>query len=218
MLARRILAASARAVAPWWLAGGAPMPVAAYQPIGAASLADSYVNLVNPGTYDAAPGAAPTWDAANGWIFNGSTQFLIGAPLNNSFVVLTRFSNRTNNNGLWSSAGAGGGTRAYILFGAANVQYRLNTTSIISPTATSGVLGISSSGAGGTAWRNGVSDGAIGATFFAVGDTSIGAHAFFDVAAPDGYGAHYTQAHVIYPVDTNVATWIPAVSAAMAAL
>jgi hypothetical protein len=32
----------------WYLAGGAPMPVVAYQPIGAASLADSYVNLANP--------------------------------------------------------------------------------------------------------------------------------------------------------------------------
>lgn len=58
-------AASPPAAAPWYLAGGAPTPIAVYQPKGAASLAASYVNLANPGTYDAAadvPGyGAPTW-------------------------------------------------------------------------------------------------------------------------------------------------------------
>ena len=48
------------------------MPVVAYQPKGAASLAASYVNLANPGTYDAAPGVAPTWDAVTGWVFTGT--------------------------------------------------------------------------------------------------------------------------------------------------
>ena len=32
----------------------------AYQPKGAASLAASYFNLANPGTYNAAPGTAPS--------------------------------------------------------------------------------------------------------------------------------------------------------------
>lgn len=61
---------------PWYRAGGAPAPVAAYQPKGAASLAASYINLANPGTNDAAPGVAPTFAAATGWTFNGTTQFL----------------------------------------------------------------------------------------------------------------------------------------------
>lgn len=56
---------------PWWAD-----TVAAYQPIGAASLAASYINLANPGTYDATPGVAPTFDSAYGWQFNGSTQYL----------------------------------------------------------------------------------------------------------------------------------------------
>ena len=50
--------------------------IAAYQPKGAADLAASYVNLITPGTYNAAPGTAPTFDAATGWTFNGSTQYL----------------------------------------------------------------------------------------------------------------------------------------------
>lgn len=63
------------AAADWWVVPGKTC-VAAYQPIGAASLAASYVNLANPGTYDAAPGVAPTWASATGWTFNGSTQYL----------------------------------------------------------------------------------------------------------------------------------------------
>ena len=55
---------------PWYLAGGAPVPRAAWQPKGAASYASSKVNIVNPGTYDLVDGAAfPTWDAVNGWTF-----------------------------------------------------------------------------------------------------------------------------------------------------
>jgi len=63
----------------WYLSGGisAANCVAAYAPKGAASLAESYTNIANPGTYDCtAPVAAPTWNATDGWIFNGSTQFL----------------------------------------------------------------------------------------------------------------------------------------------
>jgi hypothetical protein len=66
------------AVTPWYLAGGiaAANCIAAYQPKGAASLAASYINLITPGTYDVAPGVAPTFSAATGWTFNGSTQYL----------------------------------------------------------------------------------------------------------------------------------------------
>lgn len=59
----------------WWLAGGVAAGdcVAAYQAKGAASYAASKVNLANPGTYDAADGAAyPTWYAATGWTFDGT--------------------------------------------------------------------------------------------------------------------------------------------------
>lgn len=72
------------AVTPWYLSGGvaAANCIAAYTPKGKASLALSYNNDAAPGnglldgTYDAAPGVAPTWDAVNGWKFNGTTQYL----------------------------------------------------------------------------------------------------------------------------------------------
>ena len=78
MLATRMRMAAAGVTgtpaAGWWVVAGKTC-VAAYQPIGAASLAASYTNLANPGTYDAAPGVAPTFDAVNGWAFN-TTQYL----------------------------------------------------------------------------------------------------------------------------------------------
>ena len=61
----------------WWDNNGAISGcLAAWQPIGAESLAASYTNLANPGTYDAAPGTAPTFTASTGWTFDGSTQYL----------------------------------------------------------------------------------------------------------------------------------------------
>lgn len=48
--------------------------VRAYAPVGAASLAASYVD--ETGNQDAAPGVAPTWAYGTGWTFNGTTQYL----------------------------------------------------------------------------------------------------------------------------------------------
>ncbi len=80
----------------WWEAGGSTGVVAAYQPIGASDLANSYVNKANPGTYNAAPGVAPTWVANSGWTFNGTTQWLntaVAAPLTQDWSMFARFSN-----------------------------------------------------------------------------------------------------------------------------
>lgn len=71
--------AALSASGPWYLAGGvlAASCVAAYQPKGAVDIAASYVNLANPGTYNAAPGTAPTFAAATGWTFAAaSSQYL----------------------------------------------------------------------------------------------------------------------------------------------
>ena len=59
----------------WYDAGGAPTPVGAWAAIGAASQAASYTDLSGNGN-DLGVGVAPTWDAAAGWTFNGSTQWL----------------------------------------------------------------------------------------------------------------------------------------------
>ena len=86
------------ALNPWYRAGGAPPPIAVWQPKAGngwapANLAGSYVNRVNPGTYDAAPGTAPAWAAATGWTFvTASSQFLTtGLVPANGYSMLVRF-------------------------------------------------------------------------------------------------------------------------------
>jgi hypothetical protein len=83
-------------VTPWYLAGGvaAANCVAAYQPIGAANLAASYVNLANPGTYNAAPGVAPAWNTTDGWIGNASGYLETGIiPSSNTWSMIARYKN-----------------------------------------------------------------------------------------------------------------------------
>lgn len=79
---------------PWYKMSN---PIAAYQPIGAASLAASYVNLANPGTYDATLGVAPNFDTAYGWGFTG-TQYLKTAiipTIDQTWSMLCRYSDLT---------------------------------------------------------------------------------------------------------------------------
>jgi len=74
-----------------WREAGSP--IIAYLPKGASSLATSYVNLANPGTYDATVGVAPTWNASSGWIFNGSTQYLdTGVEPASDWSMVVKFS------------------------------------------------------------------------------------------------------------------------------
>ena len=68
--------ASVDTTSTWWNAGSTSSCVAAWLAKGAASQAASYVNLVTPGTYNAAPGMAPTWNTATGWTFDGTSKYL----------------------------------------------------------------------------------------------------------------------------------------------
>ncbi len=78
--------------ADWWTVAGKTC-LAAYQPKGAPSLADSYINLANRETYNAAPiSAAPTFGAL-GWTCNGTTQSLTtGIVPSSTTTALIRFS------------------------------------------------------------------------------------------------------------------------------
>lgn len=73
----------------WFTAAGGTVCVAAYDAVGAASLADSYVNEANPGTYDLVASVAPTWAYGTGWTANGSA--VIYAPISisslHSYIV-----------------------------------------------------------------------------------------------------------------------------------
>jgi hypothetical protein len=149
----------ASGVLPWYLSTGA-LPVAAYQPKGAASLAASYVNLANPGTYDAAPGVAPTL-GANGWAFNGSTQYLTtGITADLSWSILARVTGVNDANGFifgyYVGAASAFGVRPRYLN---NRAYFNGLTLSVSGGITSGVVGF----AGKAAYLDGAADGTIGA-------------------------------------------------------
>ena len=148
---------------PWYRADGAPMPVAAYQPKGAASLAASYINLANPGTYNAAPGTAPGWSAANGWAFTTTQWLTTGIVAQNGWSLLL----------LCTATGSGSGGAGRALADGDNIFFGVvpwvgtncwiyNGTLLLIPQsvgATPTVLGFAGKGA----YINGVSVGTIGA-------------------------------------------------------
>ena len=214
--------------APWYLAGGAPVPVAAYQAKGAASLAASYVNLANPGTYDAAPGVAPTFATATGWTFNGTTQWLATGitPANDrTWTMIARFSGvvdannriiaglgRPDSASRWFTLGARTNARAFYNGGFLSIATGLTT----------GVIGF----AGTTGYVDGVAQaGTIPASAGTFYDTSmardlaiaIGAQDDGQVNGPAGFFLGNILAVVVYS-STLTAGQVAAVSAAMSAL
>ncbi len=139
----------------WWEAGGATGAVAVYQPLGAANLEASYINLANPGTNDAVGvgTSAPSWAVGTGWTFDGSNDYLsTGIVPTTSYSVLMRVSGITYiNETLFSSDDlhfairprAGGATVTY---------YNGGNSQGITMSDTSGVFGL----VGFSAYFNGV--------------------------------------------------------------
>lgn len=86
----------------WWDPNGEGLSVwAAYAPKGAASLAASYTDL-SGNSHDAGVGVAPTWNGTDGWIFNGSSQYLTTGYLPaawNTSSLLIQFSDVTAGSG-----------------------------------------------------------------------------------------------------------------------
>lgn len=200
----------------WWLEGdvAAANAVAVYQPKGAASLAASYVNLANPGTYDAAPGTAPTFDAATGWTFTAaSSQYLttgITPAGDGSWSVLVRFSDAGTNQVVFG--GQGGAGQFYLWLRTDNtVQYANVGVVTPPPIYTSGVSGF----AGKTAYRDGTGVGTI--------SVSGGIQRTIFIAAYNNAGAPglplngKIQAVAIYDT-TLTSTQVGLISTAMAAL
>lgn len=198
--------------ADWWAVTGKTC-VAAYQPIGAASLAASYTNLANSGTNNAAPGTAPTWASATGWVFNGSTQYLTtGVVPADGWSAICRYSNRSSTAGYVMGIGQTVGQYFGFIPTASNVIYGLGGTISVAPALDSGVVAIS----GQRAYRNGSVDGGTISSWS--GTTSliiyIGAA---NRGVPNNYFAGNIQAIAIYS-DTLSGAEVAAVSAAMAAL
>lgn len=162
-------------VAPWYLSGNVPSAncVAAYRAIGATNLAESYINLANPGTYNLTAVFAPTFNKNVGWTFSsGQGQYLntnLAPPLNpNTWSMLVRFSGATvscniagiNNDLIGPNQKFYIGVNNNISFD--NRFFKSATVKSVAPNIQSGVLGFSSS-----AFVNGVNGGALTITNYA---------------------------------------------------
>jgi hypothetical protein len=96
---------SGKFTGPWYRAGGAPAPIAVWQPKGAASSAAALVNLVNPGTYDAFGSNQATWNAL-GWVGNSSQKSFrtgLAFPQNGSAFCCWTNASGTANSALMGS-------------------------------------------------------------------------------------------------------------------
>lgn len=144
----------------WWDNFGAISGcICAYAAKGAADLAASYINLANPGTYNASPGVAPTLDSS-GWVFNGSSQYLTtGIVPTASYTVICRYSNWTlaSDKTLFGLYGSGTTSFAAKLSSPTATQWLRGGTLNVGIASTSGVLAL----AGKNAYRNGSSDGTV---------------------------------------------------------
>lgn len=195
--------------------------LAAYQPKGAADLAASYINLANPGTNDAAPGDAPTFNAATGWTFNGSNDYLLtGITPATGYTLAVRIANYTSTSSNRTAIGSGSssangleirpvwgsGSNAFWVHGSGTASGAENPTGVL-------VL------AGQSAYLNGVLlSSAIGAaTLTSNSGLTIGVKAYNSGATRVNYLAADVLAVAIYSTTLD-ATQVAEVSAAMAAL
>jgi hypothetical protein len=187
--------------------------IAAYQPKRAASLAASYVNLANPGTYDAAPGVAPSFDPLTGWNFNGTNQYLKTGviPANGIFSAIVRFSdsNDTDNRYLFGSF-SGGNTRFGIGYRhPSNTSLRLWIYGSYGSAegtswSTSGVLGLVGKGSSFDRYVNGLLELSL-TVVFSTNTHEIYIGALNSSGSPTLYGGMNMQAFGIWPYTLTAA-------------
>jgi len=134
----------------WWESGGVTGAIAVYQPKGASSLANSYVDLSGNGN-DATLGVAPTWDADNGWIFNGSDQYLdtgVVPVIDETWSMIIRYSDSSTslgNNVLAGCVNSAHGSKRFELSSTWNPlakHFANNTLGSHSPPEAAGVIAI----------------------------------------------------------------------------
>lgn len=197
----------------WWSTGGITSCIAAYQPKDAWSLADSYVNLVTPGTYNLTVGSAPTWDVINGWKFVTNKYLNTNITGGNSYTAIVRFSTITVGGGVLGESTSGSQTRLDIFpIWGGNSYFRSGGTFNQAVTYTSGVLAVTPA----KGYANGSPVGALsgaysGSTTYKIyiGCTNVN-------NSPSNYLTGYIQALAIYNAtlsDANIAALTTAMNA-----
>lgn len=214
-------AVPAPVVTPWYLTDGvvASDIVRAYQSKGAASLADSYINLVTPGTGDAIATVPPTWDAINGRKYNGTDQYLnTGFSATENMAMFIMFSNSVT---LFSPMFGSVGIDAFSYFmfvpnqddGTSTVDWGAGTHTTHFPVCLSGVICVYK--------NNFYVDGVLVATGSGVWTDSVLSiliGSANDGATPSSFHEFYEQAFLAIEKSDITPTQIAALSANMAAL
>lgn len=198
------------APAGWWVVAGKTC-IAAYQPKGAADLAASYINLANPGTYNAAPGVAPTFNAATGWTSNGTQWLNTGVVPAAGYTAIVRFSGFPASTGKSIFGEYTSGARFDQSPGhAAGVIFCAGGLVFSPPQMASGVLGV----AGQQGYRDGIADGAAIPAWTAT--TALPIY-LLNRSGGDNIATASIQAFVVFS-STLTPAEVLAVSTAMAAL
>ena len=149
----------------WWIPTGfnSSNCLIAYQPKGAADQASSYINLANPGTYNAYAGTVPSWSASKGWTFlDSSNQFLYtGAKVttqNFSYIVQISEGNPSSAASMsicgCNDAGYGSWYSLWCNYASGGAEYDNGGSYVTAPAFTTGNLAV----AGRYGYRNGVVD------------------------------------------------------------
>lgn len=168
----------------WWDPDDEDLCIwAAYQARGVGSFASSLIDRSGNGNHAGDPGGVftPTWDAVNGWVFDGIQNYLTTTfvPQNDqSQTTLVQYAAAgVGNESLFgANNGAGGVYQIWPNRAVFNVRYANGGLLVVVPQLVAGNLGI----AGNQGFRNGVPDGG------ALGVWSIGS------ALPIFIGAHST--------------------------
>lgn len=198
-------------VTPWYLTGGVALAncLGAYRAKGAADLATSYINLAHPGTNDAAPGLAPTFNAATGWTFDGATTYLAtGIEPQANWSVFVQFSDCAVGAVIGARDGGDDGIFLVPNSGVASHYYSYGTRPSIAGAVASGNIGVAGTGC----YLNGVWETACNADGATIYDFYLGGMNSAGVAS---YCACKIQAVAIYDVIHPAPDLI---AAAMAAL
>lgn len=201
---------------PWYMLVGTP--IAAYQPKGAADLASSYVNLVNPGTFNAAPGVAPSFASGTGWTFNGTTQYLTtGIIPAAGYSLLVQYNSATlTNTRILAGTESGGNTRLFVGPTAASgtaVIYGNGQSLTVAPALAGGNLAV----AGQLGYRNGVVDSATLGAWSGTATAGLLIGCDNNAGTPILFAAAVIVALVVYNV-TLTGPQVATMATAMAAL
>lgn len=214
------LGSSVSAATPWYRAGGAPAPLAAHNAKNAVSQAASYAEISGTGN-NVTVGTAPAWDAVNGWKFDRALSHYLIAGANNgpNHVVIVRVTGMIAGNlGATPTPAIGAGVNpSSNSFQVGNSEgatvFAYGTATSSQTRVASGVLAL----AGNDIYMDGVAIGTVAGTFTGTPLAFfIGAHN--NAGTPGRFATVNVQNLAIYGDDTNHAVWVPAVSAALAAL